>query len=204
VEPLIDLPLSHDDLLLVPCNKLKLCDNDSVIRMPKLVHKHDILALESYTCAENNVFLPIANAHDEQKLLSSLKLNTLSYIDIDVLCNLNYLEERLFTHSELPCLSSNTYHFLGKHTCRGDYMVHRVYICSNLISPLAVHARNELEGCNSINLENLILSNSASSVLKKQVKLKEREHYWVLRTISSTTTVKTTTFCLKKGRMMRT
>jgi hypothetical protein len=43
-------------------------------------------------------FIPITCAHDEQQLFSSL--NTLSYIEFDILCNLNCLEERLFAYPE--------------------------------------------------------------------------------------------------------
>jgi hypothetical protein len=38
---------------------------------------------------ENRAFNPVTSVHDELKLLSSL--NTLVYIEFDVLCNLNNL-----------------------------------------------------------------------------------------------------------------
>ena len=78
---------------------------------------------------KNKSFLLITSAQDELKLLSSL--DTLGYIEFDVLCNRSCLEERLFANSELSWLSHNTYHFIGKYELRGEYMVHRVYICSN-------------------------------------------------------------------------
>ena len=55
--------------------------------------KPDIISSEPIICAENNIFVPIASVHDELKLLSSL--NTLGYIEFDVLCNLNNLKEKL-------------------------------------------------------------------------------------------------------------
>ena len=79
--------------------------------------------------------IPIATEMDERKLLSSL--NTLGYIEFDTLCDLSSLEEK-FKSVELSWLSRCTYHFIGKYNCKGDYMVHRVYICSNLNSPLAM------------------------------------------------------------------
>ena len=82
-----NLPLSHDELQVVPCVKEKLCDDISVASIPQLMK-------EPVICAENNIFVPITSAHDELKLLSSL--NTLGYIEFDVLCNLNNLKEKLF------------------------------------------------------------------------------------------------------------
>ena len=82
VEPSLDLSLSHDNLLDVPCNKDELVDDGSVLHV-----------LEPTTCAENKCVIHIATETDELKLLSSL--HTLVYIEFDVLCNLDCLEERL-------------------------------------------------------------------------------------------------------------
>jgi hypothetical protein len=131
VEALLALPLSQDELIAVLCDKEELCANDSFIPMPQLGHINDTYAFEPYTYA---VFISITCAHDEQQLLSSL--NTLGYIEFDILCILNCLEERLFAYPELPCLTRNTYHFIGKYNHKGKYMVHRLYICSNLKSSL--------------------------------------------------------------------
>jgi hypothetical protein len=49
-------------------------------------------------------------------LLSSL--NTLGYIDFDVLCNLNNLAEKLSFTNDFPSLSKNTYHAIRKYTCK--------------------------------------------------------------------------------------
>jgi hypothetical protein len=53
------------------------------------------------------------------------------------LCALSSLEEK-FKCVELPWLSKCTYYFIGKYNCKGEYMVHRVYICLYLKSPLIV------------------------------------------------------------------
>ena len=82
MEPPLDLPLSQDDLLDFPCDKDDLCDNTFAIHV-----------LKSHTCAEIKHAIHIASANDELKLLSSL--NTLGYIEFEVFCNLNCLENRL-------------------------------------------------------------------------------------------------------------
>jgi hypothetical protein len=63
--------------------------------------------------------------HDELKLLSSS--NTLGYIEFDVLCNLNNLEEKLSFSTDFPWITKHTCHFIGRYNCKGEYMVHRVY-----------------------------------------------------------------------------
>ena len=76
MKPSLDLSLSHDNLLEVPCDKDELVDDASVLHV-----------LESVTCAENKHVIHIATKNDEFKLLSSL--HTLGYIKFDVLCNLD-------------------------------------------------------------------------------------------------------------------
>ena len=49
-------------------------------------------------------------------------------------------------------------------------MVHRVYMCSNLKSPLVVQEFDQIEGCNN---NNHILSTSPSFILKKHVSFQE-------------------------------
>ena len=88
VEPSLDLSLSHDNLLEVPCDKDELVDDASVLHV-----------LEPVTCAENKHVIHIATKTDEFKLLSSL--HTLGYIEFDVLCNIYCLEESLFKYADL-------------------------------------------------------------------------------------------------------
>ena len=61
VQPSLDLFLSQDNLLEVPCDKDELVDDASVLHV-----------LEPVTCAENKYVIHIANKTDEFKLLSSL------------------------------------------------------------------------------------------------------------------------------------
>jgi hypothetical protein len=175
VEPLIDLPLLQDDLPMLledfpadSCDK-ELCVDSSISHVPQLVDNCDTFSLEPYILEENKSFLPITSAQDELKLLSSL--NTLGYIGFDVLCNLSCLEERIFANSDLSWLSHNTYHFIGKYNFRGEYMVHQVYICSNLKYSLVVHQCDQVAGYNTTNP---VMLSFSSFILKKQVQFKER------------------------------
>jgi hypothetical protein len=84
--------------------------------MPQLEHKLDIVSSNPVNCAEIRTFNSITSMHEELKLLSSL--NTLGYIDFDVLCNLNNLAEKLSFTNDFPSLSKNTYHAIRKYTCK--------------------------------------------------------------------------------------
>ena len=106
VEPSLDLSLSHDNLLEVSYDKDELVDDASVLHV-----------LEPVTYAENKHFIHIAGKTDELKLLSSL--HTLGYIEFDVLCNLDCLEESLFKYADLPWFSKYTYHVIGKYDNKG-------------------------------------------------------------------------------------
>ena len=75
-------------------------------------------------------------------------------------------------------------------------MVHRVYMCSNLKSPLVVQKFDQVEGCNN---NNHILSTSPSFVLKKQFNLQEGEQYWLLPTTCPPTKLKPRTVCCQEG-----
>ena len=79
--------------------------------------------------------LPIVTVQDDLNLLSSL--NTWGYIEFETLCALSSVEEK-FKCAEFSCLSRCTYHFIGKYNYKREYMVHQIYICSNLKSPFFV------------------------------------------------------------------
>ena len=117
VEPSLDLLLSQDDLLDIPCDKYDLHD-----------HKHEGTGPPTY--AELKHVNHIDSGMNELKIFSSLK--TLGYIEFDVLFNLSDLEEQLFEHTEFPWCSRHTYHAIGKYDNNGKYLIHRVYICANL------------------------------------------------------------------------
>jgi hypothetical protein len=115
------LPLLQEDCLVVPCDKEEFCDNNTIIFMPQQENKFDVVSSDPINCAKIRTFNPITSVHDELKLLSSL--NTLGYIEFDVLCNLNNLEEKLSFSVELPWLSKHTYHVIGRYNLKGEYMV---------------------------------------------------------------------------------
>ena len=75
-------------------------------------------------------------------------------------------------------------------------MVHRVYMCSNLKSPLVVQEFDQVDGCNNINH---ILSTSPNFVLKKHDKFQEEEKYWILPTTCPPTKLKPRTVCCQEG-----
>jgi len=173
--------------------KEELCDNASIIPMSQLVDENDVFILQPNTCAQNKYLLPIAIEKDELKLLSSL--DTLGYIEFDTLCALSRLEKK-FKCVELPWLSICTYHFIGKYNYKEEYMVHRVYICSNMKSPFLVQQYDQLEG---YNFYNLVISSSSSFVLKKQVKFQEGEQCWILPITYPPTKLKPRTLCCQEG-----
>ena len=92
------------------CNEKELC-NASLIYMPQLVKEHVTSISKYLVSTQNKCVFAIAEDQEELKLLFSLC--TLGYIVFDV-------------------LSWNNYHVIGKYNNRGDYMVHRVYICSDM------------------------------------------------------------------------
>jgi hypothetical protein len=71
VKYFLNLSLSQDGCLDIPCDKEKLCDDACVVSAPHLMIEIDIVVSKITTCAENNIFVPLTGAHDELKLLSS-------------------------------------------------------------------------------------------------------------------------------------
>jgi hypothetical protein len=140
----LELPLLHDDCTSNSCDKKELCDDSSITYMPQLEHKLEIVSSNPVNYAKIRTFNPITSMHDELKLLYSL--NTLGYIEFDVLCNLNNLEEKLSFSADLPWLSKHTYHVIGRYNWKGLYVVHRVYICSNIKSPFDMKQDDQLGG----------------------------------------------------------
>ena len=82
----------------------------------------------------------------------------------------------------LPWFSRHTYHAIGKYNKKGHYMIHRVYIRSNLNFPFGMQDCDQLEGSHSIN----IIPLSSSYVFMKQVYSIEGEHCWSPPTSAST------------------
>jgi hypothetical protein len=131
-----ELPLLHDDCTIDSCDNKELSDDSSITYMLQHENKLDIIASDPISCAEIRIFNSITSVHDELKLLYSS--DALGYFQFDVLCNLNNLEEKLSFSTDLPWISKHTYHFIGRYNWKGEYMVHRVYICSNMKLPFVM------------------------------------------------------------------
>jgi hypothetical protein len=167
VDPILDFSLSRDTLLDFPCDKDDLFDNVSVVH-----------ALKPHTCADIKHAILISNTIDELEL--SFSLHTLGYIEFDVLCNLDCLEKILSKYTNLPWISKHTYHAIDKHTNEEHYIIHRVYICSNMNSPFVVQDCDRLEGNHHTTT---FPCSSRSFVLSKMVDFQEGKHHWFLPSI---------------------
>jgi hypothetical protein len=79
-----ELPLLQEHCLVVPCDKEELCDDNTIISMPQLHNKLDVVASDPINFAKIRTFNPITSVHDELKLLSSLNtwaiLNLMFYV----------------------------------------------------------------------------------------------------------------------------
>jgi hypothetical protein len=103
----------------------------------------------------------------------------LGYIDFNVLCNLDYLEEKLYAYADFSWLSRHTYHVFGKYSNRGQYMVQRVYICTTVNSSFVVQNNDHLE---DYKVNNGVMPYSSRFALQSQVESKEGEHMFLVST----------------------
>jgi hypothetical protein len=116
-------------VLIILVIKKELCDDSSITYMRQLEHKLVIVSSNHVNCVEIRTFNLITSVHYELKLLSSL--STLDYIEFDVICNLNNLEEKLSFRVDLPLLSKHTYHVIGRPNI-GTSSIYFVQICNLL------------------------------------------------------------------------
>ncbi|TVU13612.1 hypothetical protein EJB05_40328, partial [Eragrostis curvula] len=145
VDSTADFPLLQDEYI-VACDKKELCDNASLISTTQLVHECDsLISIANATRAAVRGFHFIYSKEEELKIMSSL--NYLAHIKFDFLCDLNRLEENLFQKSGLPCLDYCSFHAIGKYDENGTYMVHRLYICSDLKTPLIGSTNDPMMTC---------------------------------------------------------
>jgi hypothetical protein len=61
------LPLLQEDCLVVPCDKEELCDDNTIISMPQLENKLDVVASDPINYARIRTFNPITIMYDELK-----------------------------------------------------------------------------------------------------------------------------------------
>jgi len=171
------LPLSCDDLLVVLGDKVDLHDDNYVIPIQPLKNYHTLCVLESNTSAKNRHV--IYNVGDVDELKFMFSLNTMGYFEFDVLCNLNYLEEKLYAYADLPWLSRHTcYHIFGKYNNRGQYMV-QLYNCTNLNCPFPMQNCDQVD---NYKINNIVMAYSSSVALQSQVESKERENMFLIST----------------------
>jgi hypothetical protein len=120
-----DLSLLHGDLLVDPCDKEEFCDHTLLKSTTQLVHGHVQSDL-----SDEHVAFPyvrcVNNENEELKLISSF--NTLGYIEFDILCNLDCLENKLFQNCISPCFDHCSFYEIGKYNICEEYMVHWMYI----------------------------------------------------------------------------
>jgi hypothetical protein len=143
----------------------------------------DTSIFNSPTCAETKHLVHVTCDTNELNLLFSL--DTFGYIEYDVPCDLNIAEKRMFCQSKLPLLTRNNIHAIGSYD-NGVFIVHRVYICSDLNPHSIMQQYDQVESDNNTNP---IMSSFSTSIFKKQVYFQEEEHC-CLPKISSTTTLK--------------
>jgi hypothetical protein len=146
----------------------------------------------SPTCAEIKHLVHVTCAMNELNLLSSL--DTFGCIEYDIPCDLNIVEKRMFCQTKLPLLTRNNFHAIDSYD-NGVFIVHRVYICSDLNPHSIMQQYDQVESDNNTNP---IMSSFSTSVFKKQVHFQEGEHC-CLPKISSTTIVKPKTVCFQEG-----
>jgi hypothetical protein len=96
----------------------------------QVMNELDTSVFDSPTCAEIKHLSHVTCDTNKLNLLSSL--DTFGYIEYDVPCDLNTVEKRLFCQTNSPLLTRNNVHAMGSYDYNGVFMVHRVYICSNL------------------------------------------------------------------------
>jgi hypothetical protein len=121
-------------------------------------------------------------------------LLSFGYIKYDVPCDLNIVEKRMFCQTKLPLLTRNNFHAIGSYD-NGVFMVHRVYICSDLNPHSIVQQYAQVESDSNTNL---VMSSSSTLVFKKQFHFQEGEQCWLPK-ISSTMTLKPMTVCYQEA-----
>jgi hypothetical protein len=214
-ETIPDLPLSQHDSLVVPYDKDELCDTSSLISSPQLEIEHPIFRLVVHNILQedgNNTIECIEQLHpllrekydcpaatpmeeSEQSITFDAAI-TPCYIKLDFLCDLNNLENDISTKSGMPSFNRCSLHAIGKYDNKGEYMVHQIYICSKLKSPMDVQSYDQVENRDNTNR---IMPSFPIFALREQVRFQEGEHGWVLAATYPPTVYKPRTVCCQEG-----
>jgi hypothetical protein len=57
------------------------------------------------------------------------------------------MENDISMQSGLPSFNHCLLHTIGKYDSKGEYSVHKVYICSNMKSPFELQYHDQIGGC---------------------------------------------------------
>jgi hypothetical protein len=127
-----------------------------------VMNELDASVFDSPTCAEIKHLIHVTCDTNELNLLSSL--DTFGYIEYDLPCDLNIVEKRMFCQTKLPLLTINNFHAIGSYDYSGVFMVHRVYICSDLNPHSVMQQYDQVESDSNTNP---IMSSSTTLVFRK-------------------------------------
>jgi hypothetical protein len=122
----------------------------------------DTAAFDSPTCTEIKHLIHVTCDTNELNLLYSL--DTFGYIEYDVPCDLNIIEKRIFCQTNLPLLTRNNFYAIGSYDYNSVFMVHRVYICSDLNAHSIIQQYDQVQSDSNTNP---IMSSSPTSIFKK-------------------------------------
>ena len=100
-------------------------------------------------------------------------------MNFNVPCNLSSLEEKLYAYVDFPWFSRHTYHIFGKYNNQGQFLIQRVYICTNSNSRFVVQSNDQLE---DTKINTVVTPHSSSFAFQTQVESKEREHMFLVST----------------------
>jgi hypothetical protein len=137
----------------------------------QVMNELDASVFDSPTCAEIKHLIHVTCDTNELNLLSSL--DTFGYIEYDLPCDLNIVEKRMFCQTNLTLLTINNFHAIGSYDYSDVFMVHRVYICSDLNAHSVMQQYDQVESDSNTNP---IMSSSSTLVFRKQVHFQEGEH----------------------------
>ena len=89
------------------------------------------------------------------------------------------MEEKLNAYANFLWLSIHTHHVIGKYNNKGQYLIRRVYICTNLNSSFVVQSNDQLEDSKT---NTVVMPYFSSFAFRTQVESKEREHMFLVST----------------------
>jgi hypothetical protein len=151
---------------IAPCEY----DHASLLSTIRLVHGHDNSILDDMHAEIRRVH---CTASEKEDLNIIFSLNCLGYIEFDFLCDMKSLVKELFQKSGLLSFSRCSLRTIGKYD-NGEYLVHNVYICSNLKAPFELQQHDQIMDYTNAND---VLHSSSTFIFTQQVQPQEREQH---------------------------